>query len=105
MTTVRASPPSCITLSTDSNNIDCVSYRSFASAGMPVAMLNHVPHLRLGRVVILSDGDVVFQPRKVQRSGLCEAVAGHVLIYIHKEELLDAVARRYPASRTVGNRR
>ena len=50
-----------------------------------------------GRVVILSDGDVVFQPRKVQRSGLWEAVAGRVLIYIHKEQMLDAVQRHYPA--------
>ena len=55
-------------------------------------------HLRrLGRVVILSDGDVVFQPRKIQRSWLWEAVDGHVLIYIHKEEMLDAVGQRYPA--------
>jgi FMN phosphatase YigB (HAD superfamily) len=50
-----------------------------------------------GRTVILSDGDVVFQPRKVERSGLSGAVDGHVLIYIHKEEALDDVARRYPA--------
>ena len=50
-----------------------------------------------GRTVILSDGDVVFQPRKVQRSGLWDAVAGRVLIYIHKEKMLDAVQRHYPA--------
>ena len=50
-----------------------------------------------GRVVILSDGDVVFQPRKVERSGIFEAVDGHVLIYIHKEEELDDVEQRYPA--------
>ena len=50
-----------------------------------------------GPTVILSDGDVVFQPRKVERSGLFEAVEGHVLIYIHKEEALDDVERRYPA--------
>jgi FMN phosphatase YigB (HAD superfamily) len=50
-----------------------------------------------GPVVILSDGDVVFQPRKVQRSGLWEAVEGRVLIYIHKEEMLDDVERHYPA--------
>jgi len=50
-----------------------------------------------GRTVVLSDGDVVFQPRKVERSGLSEAVEGHVLIYIHKEEALDDVERRYPA--------
>jgi hypothetical protein len=47
--------------------------------------------------VILSDGDVVFQPRKVERSGIDEAVSGHVLIYIHKEEALTDVERRYPA--------
>jgi FMN phosphatase YigB (HAD superfamily) len=50
-----------------------------------------------GQTVILSDGDVVFQPRKVERSGISEAVEGHVLIYIHKEEELDDVAQRYPA--------
>jgi FMN phosphatase YigB (HAD superfamily) len=50
-----------------------------------------------GPTVILSDGDVVFQPRKVQRSGLFNAVAGRALIYIHKEEELDDVERRYPA--------
>jgi FMN phosphatase YigB (HAD superfamily) len=54
-----------------------------------------------GQTVILSDGDVVFQPRKVERSGICEAVDGNVLIYIHKEEALDDVERRYPAERYV----
>src|ERR1700756_4361566 len=47
--------------------------------------------------VILSDGDVVFQPRKVERAGIAEAVGGHVLIYIHKEEELEDVEQRYPA--------
>jgi FMN phosphatase YigB (HAD superfamily) len=55
----------------------------------------------LGPTVILSDGDVVFQPRKVERAGLSEAVDGHVLIYIHKEEALDDVERRYPADHYV----
>ena len=54
-----------------------------------------------GQTVILSDGDVVFQPRKVERSGIFEAVEGHVLIYIHKEEALDDVERRYPAQHYV----
>jgi len=54
-----------------------------------------------GRVVILSDGDVVFQPFKVQQSGLWAAVEGEVLIYVHKEEMLDDVERRYPATRYV----
>ena len=52
---------------------------------------------RRGPVVILSDGDVVFQPRKVERSGLFEAVEGNILIYIHKELELADVERRYPA--------
>lgn len=56
---------------------------------------------RLGPTVILSDGDVVFQPRKVQRSGLWDAAAGRVLIYIHKEQMLASVQRRYPARRYV----
>jgi FMN phosphatase YigB (HAD superfamily) len=50
-----------------------------------------------GPTVILSDGDVIFQPRKVERSGLYEATEGRVLIYIHKERHLDDVALRYPA--------
>ncbi len=54
-----------------------------------------------GPTVILSDGDVVFQPRKVERSGLYEAVAGRVLIYIHKEHDLDDVEKRFPAERYV----
>ncbi len=52
---------------------------------------------RWGETVILSDGDVVFQPRKVQRSSLWEAVEGRVLIYIHKELMLGDVERLYPA--------
>ena len=60
--------------------------------------LDVLEHLRpWGPTVILSDGDVVFQPRKVQRSGLWEAVEGRVLIYIHKEQMLEDVERRYPA--------
>lgn len=54
-----------------------------------------------GPTVILSDGDVVFQPRKIERSGISDLVRGHVLIYIHKEEALDDVERRYPAKRYV----
>ncbi len=54
-----------------------------------------------GLPVILTDGDVVFQPRKVQRSGLWDAVDGRVLIYIHKEQMLEAVAQRFPAAHYV----
>jgi FMN phosphatase YigB (HAD superfamily) len=57
-----------------------------------------IAHLRTwGLTVILSDGDVVFQPRKVRRSGLWDAVEGRVLIYIHKEQMLDDLEQRYPA--------
>src|ERR1700733_15239668 len=56
---------------------------------------------RIGPTVILSDGDVVFQPRKIQRSGIWEAVEGRVLIYLHKEKMLEAVAHRYPAKHYV----
>ena len=52
---------------------------------------------RFGPPVILSDGDAVFQPRKVERSGLWGAVEDRVLIYIHKEEELADVERLYPA--------
>ena len=52
-------------------------------------------------VTIFSDGDAVFQPRKVERSGLWKAVDGRVLIYIHKEQMLDVVERRYPANHYV----
>ncbi len=54
-----------------------------------------------GPVVILSDGDVVFQPRKIERSGLQEAVDSNILIYVHKELELDDVERRYPAEHYV----
>ena len=52
---------------------------------------------KFGQTVILSDGDAVFQPRKVRRSGIRDAVDGRVLIYIHKEEMLDRMQQRYPA--------
>ncbi len=69
----------------------------FASRLYPGA-LDAIRHLGTeGLTVILSDGDVVFQPRKIQRSGLWAAVEGRVLIYIHKELMLEAVAERYPA--------
>ena len=69
----------------------------FAERVYPGA-LEAVERLRaMGTPVVLSDGDVVFQPRKVQRSGLWEAMRGRVLIYLHKQHMLDAVQRRYPA--------
>jgi FMN phosphatase YigB (HAD superfamily) len=54
-----------------------------------------------GPTVIFSDGDAVFQPRKIERSGLQEAVNGNILIYIHKERELDDVEERYPANHYV----
>ena len=69
----------------------------FAARLYPQA-LDAVRHLNaLGRSVVLSDGDVVFQPRKIRRSGLWDAVAGRVMIYLHKERMLDHVQQRYPA--------
>jgi FMN phosphatase YigB (HAD superfamily) len=60
--------------------------------------LDTIEHLRsFGLTIIVSDGDVVFQPRKVQRSGLWNAVEGRVLIYIHKEQMLDDIEHRYAA--------
>ncbi|MBI2740666.1 MAG: HAD family hydrolase [Rhodospirillales bacterium] len=73
----------------------------FADRLFPQA-LDVLKRLRsLGPTVVLSDGDVVFQPRKVEYAGIADAVAGHVLIYIHKEEALADVERRYPARRYV----
>ena len=61
-----------------------------------------IEHLRtLGTTVILSDGDIVFQPRKIQRSGLWDAVDARVLVYVHKELALDDVQRRFPAGHYV----
>lgn len=69
----------------------------FASRLYPGA-LNALRHLGArGPTVILSDGDVVFQPRKIARSGLWDEVEGRVLIYIHKELMLDQVMECYPA--------
>ena len=60
--------------------------------------LEAIAHLStFGLTVVLSDGDVVFQPRKIQRSGIWNAVQGRVLVYVHKERALDAMQRRYPA--------
>ena len=73
----------------------------FAQRLYPDALkvLQHVG--QWGTTALLTDGDVVFQPRKVERSGLWQAVHGRVLIYIHKEAELDEVERRYPAQHYV----
>jgi FMN phosphatase YigB (HAD superfamily) len=64
--------------------------------------LDAIKHVqRRGTAVILSDGDAVFQPRKVEKSGLWHAVDNHVLIYVHKEQELADVERLYPADHYV----
>src|SRR5947208_5047035 len=64
--------------------------------------LDVIEHVKQwGKAVVLSDGDVVFQPRKIGRSGIHEAVDGNVLIYIHKEKELDDVEQRFPADHYV----
>jgi FMN phosphatase YigB (HAD superfamily) len=64
--------------------------------------LEAVAHLsELGRPVVLSDGDIVFQPRKIQRSGIWDAVDGRVMIYLHKERVLDHMQERFPANHYV----
>jgi FMN phosphatase YigB (HAD superfamily) len=73
----------------------------FASRLFPRA-LEAIAHLRtLGSPVVLSDGDIVFQPRKIQRSGIWDAVEGRVMIYVHKEKVLDHMQRRFPAKHYV----
>jgi FMN phosphatase YigB (HAD superfamily) len=73
----------------------------FASRLFPHA-LEAIAHLRtLGFPTVLSDGDIVFQPRKIQRSGIWEAVEGRVMIYVHKEKVLDHMQRRFPAKHYV----
>lgn len=64
--------------------------------------LEVISHLqKMGALAILSDGDVIFQPRKVQRSGLWRAVRGQIMIFVHKEHEAEAIQRRYPASHYV----
>jgi len=77
-----------------------ISY-PFAERLFPEALkvIDHVQ--QWGPAVILSDGDVVFQPLKVRRSGLADAVSWRVLIYVHKEQELDDVEKRYPAEHYV----
>jgi FMN phosphatase YigB (HAD superfamily) len=73
----------------------------FAERLFPNA-LEAIAHLRtFGRPVILSDGDIVFQPRKIQRSGIWAAVDGRVLVYVHKEKVLSHMQRHYPAGHYV----
>jgi FMN phosphatase YigB (HAD superfamily) len=73
----------------------------FTSRLFPHA-LQAIAHLRtLGSPIVLSDGDIVFQPRKIQRSGIWDAVEGRVMIYLHKEKVLDHMQRRFPAKHYV----
>jgi FMN phosphatase YigB (HAD superfamily) len=77
--------------------LDCPFHeRLFPKA---IEVVNSVKHY--GIPVILSDGDVVFQPHKIRRSGLYDAFAGAVLVYVHNEFELEDVAQRYPADHYV----
>ena len=73
----------------------------FSNCLFPSA-LTVVDHIKQrGPVVLVSDGDAVFQPHKIERAGLFDAVDGHVLIYVHKEQELDDIEARYPAEHYV----
>ena len=101
-TRITSAPCSATGPSTRATRISCRSPFTCSIIRSPTACsrarLDVIEHLRTwGPTVILSDGDVVFQPRKIERSGLFEAVEGHVLIYIHKERELDDVEKHYPA--------
>jgi FMN phosphatase YigB (HAD superfamily) len=64
--------------------------------------LEAIAHMKtLGAVAILSDGDPLWQPAKIARSGLADAVDDKVLVYGHKQEHLDEVRQRFPADRYV----
>ena len=88
----------------DSNNEEALLQMSaflldypFSERLYPRALAT-IKHLtKMGTTVILSDGDIVFQPRKIQRSGLWNAFDGRVLVYMHKERMLDELQRRFPA--------
>ncbi|GLQ91049.1 HAD family hydrolase [Dyella flagellata] len=71
-------------------------HRLYAGALEAVDELN-----KLGRAVILSDGDVAFQPHKIERAGIRGVVRGEVLIFVHKELALQQMQARYPASHYV----
>lgn len=64
-----------------------------------LAVVNHMK--QRGPVVLVSDGDAVFQPHKIERAGLFDAVDGQVLVYVHKEDELDDIEERYPAEHYV----
>ena len=64
-----------------------------------IEVIEHIE--QWGPAVILSDGDVIFQPLKISRSGLANTVSGRVLIYVHKEQELDDVERCYPSEHYV----
>lgn len=74
---------------------------AFAANLYPHALATILHLHTLGLPIILSDGDIVFQPRKIQRSGLWDAVDGRVLVYVHKEQKPAALERHYPATHYV----
>ena len=78
--------------------LDDLPYRDFVHSGV-FELIDRL--WRSWTPAILSDGDPVFQPRKIERSGLSAAVRGNVLVYAHKEQHLDEVSRRFPGPRPV----
>lgn len=79
----------------------CLLDLPFAASLYPQA-LDVLARLRaIGPTVVLTDGDAVFQPHKIRRAGIWDAVDGYVLVYVHKELELDDVERRYPSERYV----
>lgn len=69
----------------------------FGSLVYPGALAAIAHAAAIGTVVVLSDGDIVFQPHKIRRAGIWDAVDGRVLIFPHKEQALDHIQERYPA--------
>ena len=91
---LRASRPDDAT--TIGRILDELPYREFIYPGA-LAMIDRL--WRAWTPVILSDGDPVFQPRKIDRAGLAAAVRGNVLVYVHKERELEAATARFPGDR------
>ncbi|MGI8644014.1 MAG: HAD family hydrolase [Thermomicrobiales bacterium] len=88
---------STASIETRSELADLVMEFPYAEFLYPGAM-DAIAHLRqFGRVAILSDGDPAYQPSKIARAGIVQAVDGYVLVYGHKEEHLDEITAAFPA--------
>lgn len=80
---------------------DCLMEWDFTIRMYPRAMETVLHLKRMGKCIVVSDGDPVFQPSKIWQSGITQAVDGHVLIFVHKEKFLPAVERRFKAGHYV----